>query len=228
MEIIAGRAPELVEIPIGKARAVPGTLALPAHPAGVVLFAHGSGSSRLSSRNRAVADRLFDANVGWLLFDLLTDAESRSRDNVFDIPLLAERLRRATDWAAGYRATGELAPGYFGASTGAAAALVAAARDPRIRAVVCRGGRPDLAGDLLRQVTAPTLLIVGGADSGVLEEKNVSCCYARSDKYWVTDLAGVAWESFHSLGTVPFYNGQTQDAEKGACCTPGTELWLHP
>jgi len=166
---ILNHVPEAVHIPVGLTHSVPGTLALPPHPVGLVLFAHGSGSSRLSPRNRYVADRLFDANLGWLLFDLLTDRESRSRDNVFDIPLLAERLQLATEWAAGYPATRDLGPGYFGASTGAAAALMAAAGTTRVRAVVSRGGRPDLAGGWLRQVTTPTLLIVGGADPAVLE-----------------------------------------------------------
>jgi putative phosphoribosyl transferase len=166
---VADHVAEPVRIPAGDALWLPGTLALPPYPKGLVLFAHGSGSSRLSPRNRFVADRLFEANVGWLLFDLLTEAESRSRMNVFDIQLLAYRLRLATDWAAGYPSTRDLPIGYFGASTGAAAALVAAARDARVRAVVSRGGRPDLAGELLRQVRAPTLLIVGAADTAVLE-----------------------------------------------------------
>lgn len=158
-----------MNIPIGLTHSVPGTLALPPYPLGLVLFAHGSGSSRLSPRNRYVADCLFESNLGWLLFDLLTDHESRSRGNVFDIPLLAERLQLATEWAADYPATRDLALGYFGASTGAAAALIAAAGTTRVRAVVSRGGRPDLAGEWLRRVTVPTLLIVGGADSAVLE-----------------------------------------------------------
>lgn len=167
--MIANHIPEAVNIPIGLRHSVPGILALPPRPLGVVLFAHGSGSSRFSRRNRYVADRLFDANLGWLLFDLLTDRESQSRDNVFDIPLLAERLQLATEWAAAYPATRDLVPGYFGASTGAAAALMAAAGTTRIRAVVSRGGRPDLAGEWLRRVTVPTLLIVGGEDHVVLE-----------------------------------------------------------
>ena len=166
---LANHIAEPVHVPIGHDRRLPGILALPPHPAGVVLFAHGSGSSRLSPRNRFVADRLFAANVGWLLFDLLTEAEAESRAAVFDIPVLAERLRQATSWVAAYPATRDLMPGYFGASTGAAAALVAAADDPRIGAVVSRGGRPDLAGAALSRVHAPTLLIVGGADTGVLE-----------------------------------------------------------
>lgn len=166
---VADHVTESVHIPIGHHWWLPGTLALPPNPYGVVVFAHGSGSSRLSPRNRFVADRLFGANLGWLLLDLLTGQESQSRANVFDIPLLADRLRHAIDWLASYPAAKDLPLGLFGASTGAAAALVAAARDPRIAAVVSRGGRPDLAGDLLRHVHAPTLLIVGGADSAVLE-----------------------------------------------------------
>ncbi len=166
---VTDHVPEPVHVPIGHHWWLPGTLALPPDPYGVVVFAHGSGSSRLSPRNRFVADRLFGANLGWLLLDLLTGQESQSRANVFDIPLLADRLRHTIDWLASYPAAKHLPLGLFGASTGAAAALVAAARDPRIAAVVSRGGRPDLAGDLLRHVHAPTLLIVGGADSEVLE-----------------------------------------------------------
>ena len=166
---VADHVAESVHVPIGHHLWLPGTLALPPDPHGVVVFAHGSGSSRLSPRNRFVADRLFRANLGWLLLDLLTGPESESRANVFDIALLADRLRHAIDWLAAYPAAKGLPLGLFGASTGAAAALVAAAHDPRIAAVVSRGGRPDLAGDLLRHVRAPTLLIVGGADSAVLE-----------------------------------------------------------
>lgn len=166
---LADYASEPVHVPVGESLLLPGTLALPPHPAGLVLFAHGSGSSRLSPRNRFVADRLFQTNLGWLMFDLLTEAESRIRGNVFDIALLADRLRHAADWVSAYAASRDLALGYFGASTGAAAALVAAVGDPRIRAIVSRGGRPDLAGALLRRVQAPTLLIVGGADAVVLD-----------------------------------------------------------
>jgi pimeloyl-ACP methyl ester carboxylesterase len=160
--------PEPVTIAVGEV-ALPGILTLPPDPAGVVLFAHGSGSSRLSPRNRLVADVLVHANFGTLLFDLLTEAETRDRANVFNIMLLAERLRAATAWTEAYPATSDLPIGYFGASTGAAAALVAAASaGPRVRAVVSRGGRPDLAGDFLARVTVPTLLIVGEADVTVL------------------------------------------------------------
>jgi putative phosphoribosyl transferase len=145
-----------------------GTLTLPPYPIGVVLFAHGSGSSRLSPRNRAVADALVSADIGTLLFDLLTERDAAERGNVFDVEMLAGRLRHATDWIAARPATADLHIGYFGASTGAAAALAAAARDTRVRAVVSRGGRPDLAGADLPRVVAPTLLIVGGADTPVL------------------------------------------------------------
>jgi putative phosphoribosyl transferase len=163
--------------PRGASRAVtipplglPGTLTLPEQAAGVVLFAHGSGSSRLSPRNIFVADGLHAAGIGTLVFDLLTEHEAEDRTQVFDISLLAERLLEATAWIASERETETMKLGYFGASTGAAAALVAAASSPwAIAAVVSRGGRPDLAGDIVRRVASPTLLIVGERDSRVLE-----------------------------------------------------------
>lgn len=168
-EAVLDHLPEPVTIPAGDVD-LPGIVTLPPYPAGLVVFAHGSGSSRLSARNRFVADALVEANLGTLLFDLLSEAEARDRANVFDIRLLAERLWAATAWIAAYPATSDLSVGYFGASTGAAAALVAAASaGPRVRAVVSRGGRPDLAGDLLARVKVPTLLIVGEADAAVLE-----------------------------------------------------------
>jgi len=146
-----------------------GDLTLPADARGVVVFAHGSGSSRHSPRNVAVARALNAAGLGTLLIDLLTEAEEGDRRNVFDIPLLAGRLRAATEWLATRPRLGGLRVGYFGASTGAAAALLAAAEEgPAVGAVVSRGGRPDLAGEALRDVTAPTLLSVGGADREVL------------------------------------------------------------
>ncbi len=147
-----------------------GQLDLPQGTAkGIVLFAHGSGSGRFSPRNRFVARHLVQAGLATLLFDLLTEAESGNRANVFDIALLAARLEEATDIIAKHSSTRGLRIGYFGASTGAAAALVAAARrQDAIGAVVSRGGRPDLAGAALPRVTAPTLLIVGGADTEVL------------------------------------------------------------
>lgn len=148
---------------------LPGRLALPTPPTGLVLFAHGSGSSRHSPRNMQLASTLHESWIGTLLFDLLTEQEATDRVNVFDIPLLAERILAATRFVAGLDATRHLPLGLFGASTGAAAALVASAREPKVSAVVSRGGRPDLAGHKLRVVTAPTLLIVGGDDHEVLE-----------------------------------------------------------
>jgi pimeloyl-ACP methyl ester carboxylesterase len=150
---------------------LPGSLQLPPGPVrGLVVFAHGSGSSRHSPRNRFVADELSKRGCATLLFDLLTDEEALDRRNVFDIPLLAGRLREAIAWQAGVREIADLPTGLFGASTGAAAALVAAAAEPdRVAAVVSRGGRPDLAGAALPKVRAPTLLIVGGADEEVLD-----------------------------------------------------------
>lgn len=153
--------------------AVGADLAQPAHPAGLVVFAHGSGSGRHSPRNRLVAAALQRAGMATLLLDLLTPAEEqrdlRTREHRFDIPLLADRLLVATRWAVGQPDLAHLRLGYFGASTGAAAALMAAARlKNAVGAVVSRGGRPDLAGDRLSEVMAPTLLIVGGDDPVVI------------------------------------------------------------
>ena len=167
MDLVTDHLPEPVAIRTNGVL-LHGTLTLPPYPLGIVVFAHGSGSSRFSRRNRLVADALVSANIGTLLFDLLSEHEEANRGNVFDIELLAARLRAATDWIAARPATADLHIGYFGASTGAGAALVAAADDPRVRAIVSRGGRPDLAGDFLSRVTAPTLLIVGGLDHAVL------------------------------------------------------------
>lgn len=154
--------------------ALDGDLAVPARPRGVVLFAHGSGSSRHSHRNRYVAGELQQAGFATLLMDLLTEAEEaldrRTRELRFDIPRLSARLTGAVDWLASDHDTAGLPVATFGASTGAAAALIAAADRPaRVRAVVCRGGRPDLAGDALARVQAPSLFIVGGADPVVLD-----------------------------------------------------------
>lgn len=147
-----------------------GALVLPPGAMGITLFAHGAGSSRLSPRNQRVAAVLQEAGLGTLLFDLLMESEARDRSNVFDIGLLASRLIQATAWILENPQTGALRVGYFGASTGAAAALVAAARLPgTIAAVVSRGGRPDLATRDLGRVRAPTLLIVGGTDQEVLD-----------------------------------------------------------
>ena len=151
-----------------------GTLTIPPGATSLVMFAHGSGSSRLSPRNRYVAQVLNDGGIATLLFDLLTPEEERidamTRELRFDITLLAARLTGAIDWAAIHEATRHLRIGLFGASTGAAAALIAAARRPGlVRAVVSRGGRPDLADHALPLVQAPVLLIVGGDDHAVLQ-----------------------------------------------------------
>lgn len=173
METDARTDEQPVQIPVGGV-ILDGDLTLPADPNGVCLFAHGSGSSRHSPRNRYVAGVLQQAGLATLLMDLLTDEEeqvdARTRELRFDINLLGERLVGATDWLAQRSETAGLAVGTFGASTGAAAALVAAAERPdAVGAVVSRGGRPDLAGDALARVKAPTLLIVGGNDPQVLE-----------------------------------------------------------
>lgn len=158
-----------VAIPAGSVT-LPGDVAVPSEPRGIVVFAHGSGSGRLSPRNRFVAQQLHRAGCATLLFDLLTEPEASHRALVFDIPLLASRLRQATAWLRSQPAIADLPLGLFGASTGAAAALAAAAEEgDRIRAVVSRGGRPDLAAEHLPRVTAPTLLMVGGDDTGVVE-----------------------------------------------------------
>jgi len=157
------------EVTIGPRR-LAGTLNLPATPGALVVFVHGSGSSRFSPRNRTVADALNAQGIATLLFDLLTPEEERDRANVFDIPLLAARLVDVVRWIDADPKLHRLPLGLFGASTGAAAALVAAAQlGARIGAVVSRGGRPDLAGAAIEAVTAPTLLIVGGLDDVVME-----------------------------------------------------------
>ena len=147
-----------------------GVLGLPDQPRGVIAFAHGSGSGRFSPRNQFVARHLEEGGFATLLLDLLTPDEADDRRKVFDIDLLADRLLLAQDWLSKHPRTIGLQVGYFGASTGAGAALQAAARKPEVvGAVVSRGGRPDLAGPFLRHVTAPTLLLVGGADGPVID-----------------------------------------------------------
>lgn len=161
-------------IPIGGDTPLEGELILPSLVRGIVVFAHGSGSSRHSPRNRRVAEQLRSHGAATLLFDLLTAREEaidqHTRALRFDIPLLADRLIAATRWLGTLPEAGGLGIGYFGASTGAAAALIAAAELPgRISAVVSRGGRPDLAGEALPRVRAPTLLIVGSLDDVVIQ-----------------------------------------------------------
>jgi dienelactone hydrolase len=164
-----------------------GNLSVPANAAGIVLFAHGSGSSRHSPRNRYVAGELQRAGIATVLFDLLTRSEEqrdlRTREHRFDIGLLARRLMQATQWVERQPALRALRVGYFGASTGSAAALVAAASlGSPIAAVVSRGGRPDLARHSLSQVSAPTLLIVGGEDDVVITLNREACEHLRCEK----------------------------------------------
>jgi putative phosphoribosyl transferase len=171
MRSVVGR--EAVVIPFGKGH-IDADLNLPDRAIGLVVFAHGSGSSRLSSRNRAVAAWLAESQFGTLLLDLLTREEEavdvQTRQHRFDIDLLADRVLLATDWCGQRPDLRSLPVGYFGASTGAAAALMAAAERPAlVRAVVSRGGRPDLSGGALPKVQAPTLLIVGGDDEPVID-----------------------------------------------------------
>jgi dienelactone hydrolase len=167
------RVPRPVRLDIA-GEALNADLTVPPDPSGLVLFAHGSGSSRHSARNRNVADVLQQDGLATLLLDLLTEQEEltdvRTAEFRFDIPLLADRLVGAIDWAEAHPELASLRIGLFGASTGAAAALIAAARRPgAVRAVVSRGGRPDLAERALDAVVAPTLLIVGGQDNVVIE-----------------------------------------------------------
>ena len=172
-------AREVMIGPLGLA----GTLHLPVAASALVVFAHGSGSSRFSPRNMVVAEALNAQGIATLLFDLLTPDEEAERANVFDIPLLAERLIDVVHWIDTQPELTRLPLGLFGASTGAAAALVAAAElGARVGAVVSRGGRPDLADIALEHVTAPTLLIVGGLDYGVIELNQQALARLRAQK----------------------------------------------
>jgi putative phosphoribosyl transferase len=160
-----------------------GILGVPQDPIGVVLFAHGSGSGRLSPRNNAVARALQDTHLATLLVDLLTEQEEGNRRFVFDIELLAVRLLACTEWLREPRETRSLPAGYFGASTGAAGALIAAAKlGSTVRAVVSRGGRPDLAANYLPRVQAATLLIVGGNDTPVIALNEQALAQLRAEK----------------------------------------------
>src|SRR5690606_31933501 len=191
-----------IEIPAGNATLY-GSLDVPDRALGLVVFAHGSGSSRFSPRNRMVAGTLRDAGLGTLLFDLLTEDEERidavTREFRFDIEFLAERLVAVARWLREPRGV-TLPLGYFGSSTGAAAALLAAAHGPSVRAVVSRGGRPDLAGDALELVQAPTLLIVGGNDLPVLELNRSALRRLRCEKKLV--IVPGATHLFEEPGTL--------------------------
>jgi putative phosphoribosyl transferase len=190
-----------VEIPVD-GRRLQGTLSLPRVSLGIVAFAHGSGSSRHSPRNVFVARVLEGAGIGTLLFDLLTATEDRDYAARFDIAMLSSRLVAATEWLAGESSVAGLPLGYFGASTGAAAALVAAAQlGPRVSAVVSRGGRPDLAGaDALRRVMAPTLLIVGGEDHTVIGLNRGAYDHLACDK--ALEIVPGATHLFEEPGTL--------------------------
>lgn len=176
-------------------------LGIPAGAEGIVIFAHGSGSGRMSPRNNYVARRLREAGFATLLLDLLSPAEEQDRANVFDIGLLAARLRSAVDWCAAYPATSKLRAGFFGASTGAGAALRASVDDRRICAVVSRGGRPDLAGvSDLAQVRAPTLLIVGSLDGVVIDLNRAARDAMRCERQLV--IVQGAGHLFEEAGTL--------------------------
>lgn len=175
-----------VEIPVGD-QTVRGNLTIPQGAQSIVLFAHGSGSSRFSPRNKYVANMLHEANIATLLIDLLTLQEENVDEATgqfrFDVDLLAQRLVEVTNWLKSKPATENLRLGFFGASTGAAAALIAAAKLlDEVKAVVSRGGRPDLAGEHLEKVRAPTLLIVGGNDPEVLELNQDALKAIRTEK----------------------------------------------
>jgi putative phosphoribosyl transferase len=194
----------LVRVPAG-GLTIEGDLTLPRGATGVVLFAHGSGSSRHSPRNRRVAMSLNEAKLGTLLIDLLTRDEElldqQTAELRFDIGLLAGRLLKAADWLARQEKTRHLRIGYFGASTGAGAALVAAAQRPElVAAVVSRGGRPDLAGLALPRVHAPTLLIVGGYDVPVIQLNQEALAQMQCDKSLV--IVPGATHLFEEPGTL--------------------------
>jgi putative phosphoribosyl transferase len=182
-----------------------GDLSLPADAAGLVVFAHGSGSSRHSARSGVVAEALQRAQLGTLMLDLLTEPEARvdviTAEFRFDIPRLAKRVVAAIDWAAATRSTSSLAIGLFGASTGAAATLIAAAERPAtVRAVVSRGGRPDLAEEALERVVAPTLLIVGGRDEVVVQLNRQAYGRLRPEKH--LDIVAGATHLFEEPGAL--------------------------
>lgn len=182
---------------------LPGVLEVPARALGLVLFAHGSGSSRRSPRNRFVATQLQQEGLATLLFDLLGTEEEAERRHVFDIELLAGRLLQAMQWAQAQARLADLPLGLFGASTGAAAALLAAARRPAlVRAVVSRGGRPDLAGEALADVRAPTLLIVGGLDEAVLALNRQALARLRQAEHRLEIVRG-ATHLFEEAGALP-------------------------
>jgi putative phosphoribosyl transferase len=194
------RTERQVEIPSGRRR-LSGILRVPQDAKGVVAFAHGSGSGRFSPRNQFVARALDEGGLATLLIDLLEEEEAEDREKVFDIELLAERLQSAADWLSQEPEMRAFPLGYFGASTGAGAALVAAARKPtQVGAVVSRGGRPDLAQAYLSVVQAPTLLIVGGNDDLVIELNQQALRQLRCPKQLV--VVPGATHLFEEAGTL--------------------------
>ena len=183
------------------AMGLPADVSVPEQASGVIIFAHGSGSSRLSPRNRLVAKQLNSAGFATILFDLLTEPEAEDRHNVFNIPLLASRMSEAVAFARNQKDLSRLPIGLFGASTGAAAALMAAAEHgSEIGAIVSRGGRPDLALSVLHQVTAPTLLIVGGYDEPVIEMNRTALAALPCEKR--LDIIPGATHLFEEPGTL--------------------------
>ena len=204
---------QAVEIRTDEA-ALAGDLVLPPSATAIVVFAHGSGSSRFSPRNRYVAGVLQEAGLGTLLMDLLSEAEERidavTAELRFDIPMLARRLEAATTWLAAQPEAQGRKLGYFGASTGAAAALIAAAQQPGlVAAVVSRGGRADLAGDSLASVSAPTLLIVGGADAPVIDMNRWALARLRCEKR--LEIVPGATHLFEEPGTLEAVAGLARD-----------------
>ncbi|MDP4261319.1 MAG: alpha/beta hydrolase [Bacteroidota bacterium] len=186
-----------VSIPLGKIT-VEGELTIPLKTDSIVIFSHGSGSSRFSKRNQEVAKYLQQKNMGTLLFDLLTREEDQYYHNRFDIDLLTRRLTGATEWLEKFPAAKDCSIGYFGASTGAASALKAAAYLPSVKAVVSRGGRPDLAMDVLHKVEAPTLLIVGSLDYDVLKLNQQAYAELKCPKQ--LEIVGGATHLFEEQG----------------------------
>ena len=195
-----GENSETIDVLI-EPRGLEGILRLPPRPMGLIIFAHGGGSSRFSPRNSLVARRLSNHGFATLLFDLLTPGEEQDRRNVFDIPLLSSRVGEVVGWASTSSYVQRFPIGLFGASTGAAAALVAAANEPGpVKAVVSRGGRPDLAGEALAQVKAATLLIVGGLDHDVLDLNRRALRLLRCEKR--LDVVPGATHLFEEPGTL--------------------------
>ncbi len=195
-----------VQVPAGRV-SLSADIALPESASGLVVFAHGSGSSRHSPRNRHVAGVLNRGSIGTILIDLLTEDEEavdlRTAELRFDIDLLVQRLISITSWIGGEKGLNALGLGYFGASTGAAAALAAAAHSPRVvRAVVSRGGRPDLAGDTLHRVVAPSLFIVGGDDRSVLRLNREAIAQLPRETVWRLEIIPGATHLFEEPGAL--------------------------